>query len=726
MLTPWLVLTLFVIAGQPTRPASGPTFEQLASAAGVPPISALVELATTASDACTCGDEFATQDCRQTALATSKQLNGMRGRRVLVELPAAAARLGTYNFQTRAFPISVTGPFEEAVVALPEGCGARPLCRDPTESEQVGFIFEADLSDRVIVGDGASWRGALPVAADEAREMRNQENPLRVEVVLQVEGFAIRATPNPIAERRKVALVEAMTRKLASIPSSYRSQYQPRLLCMKQIDTSERTASLRMSVVGIRIWRPEGRSYLVSVPRSAVPLAERDLDEESRRRLANLRTSCARTTPDAAACDELAERLQSGRGAPRDESEGSKAAVRARQAFSLGCNAGTATACARAAQLEPDRRRALDLNEKGCVAGDAQSCEQAAVLLGDGQTLAADAGRANGLWSSACRLGSARGCLASAKAKEGKSPVADVSNDYRRGCELGAAEACRRLAQLVPAGEPGSEREVLLSKACDGADAPACAELGETLERAGRIPESAAASGRACTGGVAAACTRLGILLSRASPRDARATTAFRSGCASGEVEACRRLGAILAEPGGNASEAIEAYDRSCQAGDRASCEAGSDVALAATAEGRREKSGDMVRAILTFSNAACKLDSDQYCIRASFLESTREQASEALDCERKDPGACFSTARRLSIFDNRAKWPSAAAFFWRGCHFDHAESCGNLAAMLVNGSVPKDQDGAEKAARKACELGWKSACAPDFLGGHARRQLNR
>ncbi len=226
-------------------------------------------------------------------------------------------------------------------------------------------------------------------------------------------------------------------------------------------------------------------------------------------RVATLRDACV-TNGDRASCEELGDALERGIAAPRFPEE-------AGLAFSEACEAGLATACARA---QPWAKSYGDYElfelDVGCMLHDnAFACEEVATSLahdddGDvaaavtsdvGRRIAARGAKALAMHADACAKGNGESCLGAARLHGDGAAVewnpGEAARSAERACDLGLAVACEARGDA----SGGSVAIAAYRRACahDPASPHAWAKLARASAAAGAPRDDvAAAYRRAC------------------------------------------------------------------------------------------------------------------------------------------------------------------------------------------------------------------------------------
>ncbi len=299
---------------------------------------------------------------------------------------------------------------------------------------------------------------------------------------------------------------------------------------------------------------------------------------------------------DAASCQTLGAMLESGTGAPKDES-------RAGVLYRKACDAGRAGACTAAGiQAENARGRTKDdaaaraFYRRACDAGDAQGCNLLGVLTADGRGGEADPRAALVLYERACEAGFANGCSNQGVLFEHGEGVAKdearAAGLYRRACDDGSASACAMLGILYAAGrgvaQDPAKAASLYEKGCDAGHAFACAGLGVLYELGTGVAKdmvrAASLYQRACDKKDGVGCSNLGRAYDAGAGVEKdpkRAVYFYQRACdemaGTHDGSGCRLLAAHYAA--GDAVEKDEArartlYEKACTAGDADACAA--------------------------------------------------------------------------------------------------------------------------------------------------------
>jgi hypothetical protein len=112
-----------------------------------------------------------------------------------------------------------------------------------------------------------------------------------------------------------------------------------------------------------------------------------------------------------------------------------------------------------------------------CAAGRGSSCTRWGALLVDGRGGARDEGGARDAFGQACRLRSPEGCLALARASEGRAALEALES----ACDLASAAGCRGAAEYVrDSGGPEARVISLRARACALGDPASCDDGART------------------------------------------------------------------------------------------------------------------------------------------------------------------------------------------------------------------------------------------------------
>jgi TPR repeat protein len=209
-------------------------------------------------------------------------------------------------------------------------------------------------------------------------------------------------------------------------------------------------------------------------------------------------------------CVNLGLMEVNGRGVPTDLAGGTARIDRA-------CAAGSALACGVEGQLATagqhglavDAAKGIPLLERGCAGGVAQACGVLGAVLGMGELVPADPGRADVLERRACDLGASDGCYVTAM--DPRLPPAEANAWLRRACGMGNDQACAELGgRLVDSSLGTLDFEGAIAAwtaGCRMGSIDACAPLASV-----GLPLPIPAEDRPnvlaqlCTGGVSQAC----------------------------------------------------------------------------------------------------------------------------------------------------------------------------------------------------------------------------
>jgi TPR repeat protein len=298
--------------------------------------------------------------------------------------------------------------------------------------------------------------------------------------------------------------------------------------------------------------------------------------------LARHREGCG--AGDMAACVQVGEMLEDGRGAPAD-------AAAAVALYRKACDAAERSGCFRLGMahefgtgLPRDPAQALILYERACAAGHFLACTGVGDMLSRVAGVPTDDPRAADAYEKACEGGHAMGCgrlgtlvgLGRGRPKD----VARAYGLYARGCAAGDASSCEDQGMSHAYGR-GVEKNLaraieLFDKACRTDAFYGCVPLGHWLgvPEVGRdYARAAKAFDLACRADDQRGCAGLAALLGEGLgvPRDtARAESLATTACDKGALEACGFLGAMHAEA--QPARAVAYFQKACDGGHRPAC----------------------------------------------------------------------------------------------------------------------------------------------------------
>ncbi len=435
---------------------------------------------------------------------------------------------------------------------------------------------------------------------------------------------------------------------------------------------------------------------------------------------------------------------------------------KAREVFSVGCDAGSGAACYAVGYLlqrglgsAADPEAALPFYTRACDQYDnADGCAEAGTILTNrGST---DAARLTALAERACTLSTAQCSLQAFLFATGRGGTRDqtrATETYLRACQAGNALACSAAAGRIAHGEgvpaDGQLATQIWERACETGSGADCFQAG-LAHRDGELVKADAARAyqlfsTGCVRKSAHACEAAGDLLldgqdgsgkpqranasgvnaiGREAADAARALEAYAAGCAlPGGGETCTRLGDVHRTGEGvptDVAKALDAYRRACEARDAAGCAAA--ARLWSGADGGKP---DLPLAFNAHAHA-CQLGEGSSCfaleglaVEAKASAELRARAAQLLqaacdDTKRRNEDACqalglaYAGDGALVTRDPRR----AFALINDSCARDHRSSCLVLANFLTVGvGVVANRSAARERYTTLCDRDMPEAC---------------
>jgi TPR repeat protein len=219
-----------------------------------------------------------------------------------------------------------------------------------------------------------------------------------------------------------------------------------------------------------------------------------------------------------------------------------------------------------------DDEAAIAILEPACRNGGVETCTLLGWATEHGRGRAANASRADELYTRGCARGSARGCGEAARMLEGRDPQEPrIAELYSQACTGAYLPACVELGRKSEAAGDSDYARRLYQWACSLHESTACVRIGSIEEHLpGTAMDALAHYEQACTDAPDIGCRWVGLLYMKggAPPRDpAKAFARFKTGCDAGDLEACAALGDLYRSGGGtprDPARAVTLYDRAC------------------------------------------------------------------------------------------------------------------------------------------------------------------
>ncbi|HEY6180083.1 MAG TPA: hypothetical protein VIX73_36830, partial [Kofleriaceae bacterium] len=216
---------------------------------------------------------------------------------------------------------------------------------------------------------------------------------------------------------------------------------------------------------------------------------------------------------------------------------------------------------------------------------------------------------------------------------------------YTLGCTRGSARACAELARLAERRDSRDPQIFeLYNQACTGAYLPGCLELGRRYDTAGYREYAFALYRTVCALHEPEACTRLAAAEEQIPGKAADAAAHYEQGCAASSVTGCTKAGLLYAAGKGvpaDAARAARLFETGCNGNDFAACEELADAYSAGRGVAR-----DLGHALALYDRA-CAAARGAACLQAGMLyrrAGRSELAQRRFDqgCRAGNQPACF------------------------------------------------------------------------------------
>lgn len=440
---------------------------------------------------------------------------------------------------------------------------------------------------------------------------------------------------------------------------------------------------------------------------------------DHQRAIGFLESACTKNHPRA--CYELAKKVQTGLGSPKDAVKAEGLYLRAYELLKNDCPA-RGPSCYLLGVVywygrgtPKDAKLAFDAWKRGCEAGSGDSCFQLAIAYRMGNGTAKSEATAMKTYDRACRVYENAAACHDAGVILGQRPESEreptVLLDYgKRACELDKRQ-CDLLAHLLSTGKGGrqdpEESSRLYDIACTHGSDVSCSSLGHRLFSAIGVKQDARRAVevwvRACTMGHGGACKSAAeqYYYGKQVGKDLkRAYGLFTDGCDHDNAQACHWAGAMHLESSSGVGNvdldlARTLIERACTMGRPQGC----------TAAARIYRDGRGVPA-------------DAAKARALYMAGCDGVAEGA------DDDACDELGQLLYFQSGDAAVKlDAALAYEKACKLGKAEPCRWLESVFRDAQAgPKDVAHARDTLANACA----NADAPNEAACVALAQLYR